>query len=86
MGDMVKPETLRALVEAGSVRDALVTADGRKWHVEISVGMARRAVATRRGQLRQWSSLDAVARYLRGMGVARWMVDAADMSEQEAML
>lgn len=86
MGDMVKPETLRELVEAGSVRDALVTADGRKWRIEVAVGMTRRGVATRRGELRQWSSLDAVARYLRGMGIARWMVDAAHMSGQEGML
>ena len=86
MVDMVKPETLRALIEAGSVRDAMAVADGRRWRVEVSVGMTRRAIATRRGELRQWSSLDAVARYLRERGIARWAVDAADMSSQEGVL
>ena len=86
MSDMADPKTLKTLIEAGSVRDALAVADGRKWRAEINVGMSRRAISTKRGELRMWSSLDSLARYLKEVGIVKWSVDATYLSSQDQMI
>jgi hypothetical protein len=84
--DMLGPDELRTLASAGAVVETLVIADGRRWRCEVRTGLERRAVATRRGGVRYWSSLDSAARYLRERGIARWAVDATQWVPEQGHL
>lgn len=73
-------KTLRALVQAGAVKRVRAVADGAYFHVEADAGAVTHVALTGRGQPRTWSSLDAVARWLRGLGVGTLQVDVARWS------
>jgi len=61
--------TLRALVEAGAVRTVRIIADGGEFRVEAETGGGSVTASTLRGALKTWRSLDATARWVRGLGI-----------------
>lgn len=61
--------TLRALVAAGAVRKIDIIATGARFHVEASTPNGPVTAETRRGTVRTWASLDAVARWVRALGI-----------------
>ena len=61
--------TLRALVEAGAVRRVLIVGDGCQLTVEVRTQAGSVTASTQRGVVRTWRSLDAAARWVRGLGV-----------------
>jgi len=61
--------TLRVLVEAGAVRKVRIIADGAEFRVEAETGGGPVTASTLRGALRTWRSLDAAARWVRGLGI-----------------
>jgi len=70
--------TLEQLVEANAVRSTTVVGVQGGWSVLVRYGMAERRLAAQRGGVRTWRRLDAVAGYLRGLGLAQFEVDAAN--------
>jgi len=84
--DTLSPAQLSALVDAGAIQTARAVADGRRWRLEVCAGMRWQLVATRRGQVRYWSRLDSLARYLRRLGVGRWEVETAGWTPDQAEL
>lgn len=75
--EMVSPAQLSALVDASAIQAVRAVADGRRFRLEVRAGLEWRAVATRRGALRRWSSLDSLARYCRRLGLGRLELDLA---------
>ena len=71
-------KTLRTLVEAAAVKRARVVASGDSFRVEIDSAGRSFAVQTGKGSLRTWRSLDATAKWLRGVGIAQCVVDTVD--------
>lgn len=61
--------TLRALVAAGAIRKIDIIATGARFHVEASTANGPIAAETRQGKIRTWASLDAAARWVRGLGM-----------------
>jgi len=61
--------TLKALVEAGAVRRVSIVADGALFRVEAQTGGGPVIASTQRGAMKTWKSLDAAARWVRGLGI-----------------
>lgn len=74
--DTINHATLEQLVEAGAIRAATVVGMRGGWGVLVKYGMAERRLGAKRGGVRTWRRLDAVAGYLRGLGLPRFEVDA----------
>ncbi|WP_095096522.1 hypothetical protein [Pseudomonas sp. Irchel 3A5] len=66
MHPAIQEETLRAMLEAGAVRDVLVSRQDDKWTWAIRLGRAGSRwlpVHSRREALRTWASLTAVGQF-----------------------
>ncbi len=61
--------TLKALVAAGAIRSVSIIASGAHFHVEATTLNGAVTAETRKGKVRTWVSLDAAARWVRGLGV-----------------
>ena len=61
--------TLKALVAAGAVRKVDIIATGSRFHVEASTPNGPITAETRAGKVRTWVTLDAAARWVRGLGM-----------------
>ena len=75
--ETIDQKTLAGLVEAGAVRSAHVVGQRGGWGVLFRYGMTERALATQRGTVRTWAHFETLATYLRGLGIVRFEVDAA---------
>ena len=64
------------LIDAGAVRAVAIVAQGDAWAVQIQIGTQWRTVRSKREDVRWWKSLDTAARWLHGLGIAEWSVDA----------
>ena len=60
---------LKALVEAGAVKKVNIIASGNRFHVEAKTPTGQVTAATLKGQVKTWVSLDAAARWVRGLGI-----------------
>ncbi len=71
--------TLTHLVQAKAVRGAHVIGQPGGWGVVVKDGMAERALtATRSRQVRVFKKLETLVGYLKGIGISRFDVDAAN--------
>jgi hypothetical protein len=61
--------TLKALVAAGAIRSVSIIASGAQFHVRATTPNGAVTAETRKGKVRTWVSLDAAARWVRGLGV-----------------
>lgn len=68
-------KTLRALVEAGAVRRIRIVADGARFHIEADTPTASVVVATTKGTVKTWSSLDASAKWVRALGIGTAQIE-----------
>lgn len=81
MPQTVKLATARELAAAGSVRDTVLVGQRGGYAVLFKVGMGERALATKEGLPRLFAGVDAAARVLRKIGIARYQVDASSLAE-----
>ena len=80
---LIAPQSLKDLVEANAIRHATVVADKSVFKVMVKYGMVERTVSvrTREGQIKErvFSSLDAVAKFLREkVHIVQYEVNAAN--------
>jgi hypothetical protein len=61
--------TLRALVAAGAVRNIDIIASGAKFHVEAKTLTGSVTAETHSGKVKTWVTLDAAAKWVRGLGI-----------------
>jgi hypothetical protein len=61
--------TLKALVAAGAVRNVSIIACGARFHVEARTPNGAITAETRQGKVKTWVTLDAAAKWVRGLGV-----------------
>ena len=62
-------KTLRALVAAGAVQKIDIIATGAKFHVEAKTPNGPITAETGKGKVKTWVTLDAAAKWVRGLGV-----------------
>lgn len=71
--------TLSKLVDAGAVRGAHIVGQHGGWAVVVKYGMTERSLAAQRSrQVRLFRRFETLVTYLRGIGIARFDVDAAN--------
>lgn len=81
MPQTVKLATARELAAAGSVRDTVLVGQRDGYAVLFKLGAGERVLATKEGSTRLFSGVDAAARVLRELGIARFQVDATGLTE-----
>ena len=80
-------KTLRALIEAGSVKALHIIADGPLFHVEIiTARQGTQAALTGKGTVRTWATLDATARWVRALGIGKAQLDVARWQPEQKAL
>lgn len=71
--------TLSRLAEAGAVRSAHVVGQKGGWGLLVKYGMTERALAAQRShQVRIFRKFETLVNYLKGVGIARFDVDAVN--------
>lgn len=71
--------TLSRLAEAGAVRSAHIVGQNGGWGVLVKCGMTERALAAQRShQVRVFRKFETLVNYLKGVGIARFDVDAVN--------
>lgn len=73
-------KTVRALVEAGAVKNVLVVGDGATVHIDIVTANDRHTVTTTKGVIKTWASIDTSARWLKNLGIGKAQLDIARWS------
>jgi hypothetical protein len=68
---------LRTLVDAAAVKRARIIANGARFHVEVDAPGRSFTVETGKGSVRTWTSIDSVARWLRGIGIGQVALELA---------
>ncbi|OOC08864.1 hypothetical protein [Thioalkalivibrio halophilus] len=83
MSDAITEATLRELLDSGAVRAVTIVAQGNAWAVQVEVGTRWRVLRSARDDVRWWKSLDRLARWLHGLGISEWSVDARQFAPQQ---
>jgi len=60
---------LKTMIDAAAVKRARIIANGSRFHVEVDAPGRSFTVETGKGAVRSWSSIDAAAKWLRGLGI-----------------
>ena len=79
---------LKVLIEAGAVREVEVSHEAGGWAVAITyasrTGERREGLERQRSGVRMFTTLDAAARALAGLGLTAFQVNAAGLTGEEA--
>lgn len=79
MAETIDHSTLSRLVAAGAVHDARIVGQIGGWAVLVKYGMHERPLAAQRSrQIRLFRKFETLVSYLKGIGIARFDVDAAN--------
>ncbi len=68
---------LKAMVAAGAVKNINIIANGARFHVEAKTPNGPVTAETRQGKVRTWVTLDAAARWVRGLGIGAAKISIA---------
>jgi hypothetical protein len=60
---------LRAMVAAGAIKNIDIIASGARFHVEARTPNGSITAETLKGKVKTWVTLDAAAKWVRGLGV-----------------
>ena len=79
---------LKLLLEANAVKAIGIIGQGCRFHVEVKIQSQSKIVMTGRGEIRQWSTIDSCAKWLRkhGIGQATIQIDQWQPEQQSLML
>lgn len=62
---------LKAMVDAAAVKRARIIANGARFHIEVEAPGRSFIVETTKGAVKTWGSLDAAAKWLKGVGIGQ---------------
>ncbi len=75
--ETITQDTLRELLAAGAIHEAVALADGSRWSLVVRYGGIERVLAARRSRKpRSWAHLDSLVRYLGELGIRQFSTDA----------
>ena len=67
----VNEKTIRALVEAGAIKNVLLIADGATVHVDVVTQAGATTATTNKGGIKTWVTLDSAAKWIKGLGIGK---------------
>ncbi len=77
---------LKALVAAGAVKKINIIASGNRFHIEANTPTGPVTAATLKGQVKTWVSLDAAARWVRGLGMGAARISLTHWQPEQKQL
>lgn len=77
---------LRAMVAAGAIKNINIIAIGARFHIEAKTPNGPVTAETRKGKVRTWVTLDAAARWVRGLGIGTAHVNLAQWQPNQREL
>ena len=78
---------LRAIVEAGAIKQVRIIAQGARFHVEADTHTGTITAATLQGRVKTWATLDSAARWVKTLGIGNARLELARWSPtQKGML
>lgn len=72
---MMRTRELRALIEGGAVKAVHLVANGGSVYAEFQTQNGKSTALTDKGQVKTWQTLDAAAKWLRGLGIGNVRLD-----------
>jgi hypothetical protein len=60
---------LKAMVAAGAIKKINIIASGARFHVEANTPNGPITAETHKGKVKTWATLDAAAKWVRGLGM-----------------
>ncbi|MEW8314351.1 MAG: hypothetical protein AB2669_19630 [Candidatus Thiodiazotropha endolucinida] len=76
--------TLSALVEAGAIRSATAVGQGNHWTLVVHYGSADKTLQAKNSrQVRTWTKLDSLVKYLRKLGIRKFDTDATNYDPEQ---
>ncbi len=82
----VNEKTLKALIAAGAIKSSRIVANGASFHIEFDTPNDTVTASTHRKQVKQWASLDAAARWLKGLGLGTAEVELVHWTPRQKRL
>ena len=80
-------QTLRALIEAGSVKQLHIIGDGALFHVNVITAKKGSITATTaKGTVKTWATLDAAAKFVRSLGIGKVQLDITHWQSRQKRL
>jgi hypothetical protein len=80
-------KALRSLIDHGGVKQLQIIADGALFHVNIvTTKMGTVTAQTTTGRVKTWATLDAVARWVRILGIGKIQLDLTHWQSQQKRL
>ena len=79
-------KALQTLIEASAVKRARIVANGSRLHIEVDAPGRSFVVQTDKGGVRTWQSIDAAAKWLRGLGLGHVALELAHWSPAQRSL
>lgn len=64
-------KTLRALIDAGAIKQVKIIANGCLFHVEAETKTQLLTATTLKGKVKTWRSLDSSAKWIRALGIGK---------------
>ena len=78
--------TLRALLDAGAIKKVRIVANGNAFYVEAEHGTGTVTAHTTTGKLKTWVTLDAVARWLKQLGIGKAQLELGNWQPGQKQL
>jgi hypothetical protein len=83
----INHNALKHLIEAHSVKVATATAEGDTWILTVVAGDIKKTVmAKNSGKARIWRKLETLTKYLKGLGLDHFIIDASNFDPSQKSL
>ena len=79
-------KTIRALVEAGAVKKVQIIASGATIHADIITLNGLVTATTNKGSIKTWVTIDASAKWVKGLGIGKVDLEIAMWLPQQSGL
>ncbi|KVE37261.1 MULTISPECIES: hypothetical protein [Burkholderia] len=78
--ELITSTTLRELVDAGSIRHAVIVGEPQGFAIVVKYGLTERVVQARRGHVRRFKTIDAAAKTLHALGIVHAELDLSNLA------
>lgn len=68
---------LKAMVTAGAIRKISIIGNGSRFHIEANTPNGSVTAETHKGKVKTWVTLDAAAKWVRGLGLGSAYISLA---------
>ena len=68
---------LKAMVAAGAIKNVHIIGNGARFHVEAATLNGSVTAETQKGKIKTWVTLDAAAKWVRGLGIGKAHINLA---------